>query len=502
VFREYVTKFPTLHPASTRNNFGRHPLAVHPAETGQDAASKPAGRSRQTEAKRFARYSWKSRSMKRVRAYCRLRCGRGAGWRVACAALLAAALVVSMAGGQLLDDRAVLPAPTSATSVALAELEQMALANNPTLAVASANVSAARGRQIQGGLRPNPKIGYMADDIGEDDTAGEHNGFISQEFVTGGKLRLNRAVGAREVQERQLLFDAQQLRVLSDVRLRFYDALVAQRQVEMSDELARLSRQSSDASRQLFEGQQISQSDLLQAQIDAEEAQITAHHARFRHAEARRRLAAVVGIDELELAPLGGNLEEDIPIYGWEETYARVLAQNPTLAAAQMRVERARLALARARRENVPNVEVMASVGRRYQTDDGVAGVQVGIPLPICNRNQGNILTADAELIAAQNDSRRIELQLQDRLATAYRRYADAREQVERYRAQILPRAQQAWDLVGRGYREGQVDFLVLLTSQRTYTRVNLMYVEALAELRQAVTLIDGMLLSDSLQTE
>jgi cobalt-zinc-cadmium efflux system outer membrane protein len=73
---------------------------------------------------------------------------------------------------------------------------------------------------------------------------------------------------------------------------------------------------------------------------------------------------------------------------------------------------------------------------------------------------------------------------------------------VERYRTQILPRAQQSWDLVARGYREGQVDFLVLLTSQRTYTRVNLTFVEALAELRQAETLIDGMLLSDSLQME
>jgi cobalt-zinc-cadmium efflux system outer membrane protein len=442
--------------------------------------------------------------MKRVPAYCRLRSQRGAGWRVAFAALLAAMLIVAMARGQLLDDRAILPAPAgaTATSVSLAELEQMALANNPTLAVASANVRAARGRQIQGGLRPNPTIGYMAQDIGEEDTAGQHGGFVSQEFVTGGKLRLNRAAGAREVQERQLLFDAQQLRVLSDVRLRFYDALVAQRRVELSDELARLSGQSSDASRQLFEGQQISQSDLLQAQIDAEEAAILARQARNQHAEARRRLAAVVGINELELASLSGNLEDDIPNYGWDDTYARILAQNPTLAAAQMRVERARLVLERARRENVPNVEVMASVSHMYQTDDDVAGVQVGIPLPICNRNQGNILSADAELIAAQNDSRRIELELQDRLATAYRRYANAREQVERYRTQILPRAQQSWDLVGRGYREGQVDFLVLLTSQRTYTRVNLMFVEALAELRQAETLIDGMLLSDSLQME
>ncbi len=97
--------------------------------------------------------------MKRVPVYCRLRSRRGAGWGVAFAALVAAALVVSMAGGQLLDDRALLPPPAgaTATAVSLAELEQMALANNPTLGVASANVSAARGRQIQGGLRRIPR---------------------------------------------------------------------------------------------------------------------------------------------------------------------------------------------------------------------------------------------------------------------------------------------------------------------------------------------------------
>jgi cobalt-zinc-cadmium efflux system outer membrane protein len=204
----------------------------------------------------------------------------------------------------------------------------------------------------------------------------------------------------------------------------------------------------------------------------------------------------------MDLAPLGGVQDDDLPSYTWDDSYARVLSQNPELSAAQTRVARARLAIARARRENVPNVEVMASVSHMYQTGDDVAGVQVGIPLPICNRNQGNILTAEAELIAAQNDARRIELDLQDKLATAYRRYADAQQQVQRYRERILPRARQSWNLVGEGYRHGQVDFLVLLTSQRTYIRVNLMYIEALAELRRAATLIDGMLLSGSLQNE
>ena len=91
---------------------------------------------------------------------------------------------------------------------------------------------------------------------------------------------------------------------------------------------------------------------------------------------------------------------------------------------------------------------------------------------------------------------------LQDQLAMAYRRYVNAQQQVKRYRDEIRPRAQKSWDFVQQGFSKGQVGTLDLLISQRTYARVNLMFVEALAELRRAVTLIEGMLLSDRLQEE
>jgi cobalt-zinc-cadmium efflux system outer membrane protein len=67
---------------------------------------------------------------------------------------------------------------------------------------------------------------------------------------------------------------------------------------------------------------------------------------------------------------------------------------------------------------------------------------------------------------------------------------------VNRYQQQILPRAKQSLDLVGAGYREGQVDYLTVLTSQRTYIRVNLAYIASVAELRQASTILEGQLLT------
>jgi len=424
------------------------------------------------------------------------------GWSTA-----ASAAEVGASAVELTPDRlgvAVLLPPSESVAPAcepgLAYFEKLALENNPTLAVAWARISAARGRQIQSGLYPNPTVGYVAEDIGEEGTAGQHGGFVSQQFITGKKLQLNRAVGSREVREQRFLFQAQELRVLNDVRLRFYDVLVAQHRLALTEELVRVSGQVAGATRQLLEAQQVAESDLLQAEIEAEEAQILASNARNETDEAWRRLAAAIGLSAITQTPLSGSLDDNLPLYDWESAYATVVAQHPDLSAASARVERARLAIARARRENVPDVTVMAMAMHMDQTGDDVVGVQAGVPLPVFNKNQGRIMEACSELVAAQNDIRRIELELQERLAAAYRQYANARQQADRYRGEMIPRAQRSLDLVSLGYREGQVDFVALLTGQRTYIRVNLAYIDALAELRQAEVMIEGQLLADSLQ--
>ena len=128
-----------------------------------------------------------------------------------------------------------------------------------------------------------------------------------------------------------------------------------------------------------------------------------------------------------------------------------------------------------------------------------VANVQVGIPIPIFDRNQGNIRSAEAEWVAACNEVRRLELDLQDQLAVAYRRYANARQQADRYGQRMVPRAARSLKLVTDGYQTGQVQYLTLLTAQQTYLQVNLSYLDSLRELRTSAAIIDGQLLSGSL---
>ena len=98
--------------------------------------------------------------------------------------------------------------------------------------------------------------------------------------------------------------------------------------------------------------------------------------------------------------------------------------------------------------------------------------------LPIFNRNQGNILKARAELIAAENEVRRVELALQERLAAAFKRYDNARYRAKEYSANLLPNAKESLELVLTAQKLGEFDYLTLLTAQRTYTQVSLAHLQ------------------------
>ncbi|MEO8271392.1 MAG: TolC family protein, partial [Aureliella sp.] len=121
----------------------------------------------------------------------------------------------------------------------LADIEQMALANNPAIAAANATSAAASGFRQQVGVRPNPTIGYWGSQLADQKT-GQNGAFIDQEFVRGNKLALNREVLRHTVEAQRWETETQRYRVLTDVRMRFYEALAAQRQLEATETFAKV----------------------------------------------------------------------------------------------------------------------------------------------------------------------------------------------------------------------------------------------------------------------
>lgn len=384
-------------------------------------------------------------------------------------------------------------------AVPLSDLEEIAFANNPTLAAAAARLESAIGRQIQAGLYPNPVAGYHATEIGNRGTAGQQGAFVSQRFITAGKLQLDRAIAGQTAGESHFHQYAQQQRVLTDVRIRFAESLVAQRRVQLTKELVEIGDKLAEATQRLVDARQMTENELLQAEIRAENARILHDIAAQECVAAWRRLAAVLGVPDMDMQPLAGEPDDQVSVFDWETCYAAILSSHPEVSAAQVRAERARIAVERAKKNPIPDVDVSISVRHNNITGSDNANVQVGIPLPVFDRNQGNIHSAEAEWVTATREVQRITLALQDQFAEVFRQYANARQQVQRYGETIVPKAARSLELVSQAFETGQVEYLTLLTAQQTFVEVSLAHLNAIRDLRVAAAVIDGQLLTGGL---
>ncbi len=128
----------------------------------------------------------------------------------------------------------------------------MALQNNPTFAQSTANIQAAEGRKKQSGLYPNPTVGYQGEQIrGGSFHGGEQGFFVQQDIVLGGKLGLNRKIFDQELKQAETEAEEQKLRVVTNVRMSYTQALAAQQTLELRDNLSKLADDAVETSHQL-----------------------------------------------------------------------------------------------------------------------------------------------------------------------------------------------------------------------------------------------------------
>jgi outer membrane protein, heavy metal efflux system len=407
-----------------------------------------------------------------------------------------------------------MPAPSTgqvidSAPLTLAELETLAIAKHPAITAAKGRIDAARGRATQAGLPPNPTIGYTLEEVsGEPITqSGEQGIFIEQTIPLGGKLRLSRQIGEHAVSAVEADAEAERLRVLTAVRIRFYEALAAQARVETRDRLARLASEAVGVSRRLFNVGSADQPDMLEAEIEAQQADLDLVEARNALALAWQRMAASVGDSGLAPRRLAGDLAVGLPDLQREEMLARVLGQSPEVTRARADLARSQAASTRASREKVPDLVLRG--GPRYnfeRLESGASGprgvgwelaLDVGLTIPLFNRNQGNVAASRADIGRTQEELRRLDLELRERFSSAFDEYLTARRAAEVYRKDILPRAEQAYKLYLARYQQMAAAYPQVLVAQRTLFQANDRYITSVERAWRAALRLEGLLVAD-----
>ncbi|MCU1328761.1 MAG: TolC family protein [Bryobacterales bacterium] len=378
-------------------------------------------------------------------------------------------------------------APKATTTLNLEELERLALTGNPNAAIAEANVRVAAGNLRQSGLYPNPTAGYYGDEIrGGRYRGGKQGGFIAQTIVTGGKLGAARRVAELLRDQQQTTAEIQKLRIRMSVRILFYQVLAAQRLVDVRQNLASIAADATQTSHQLANIGQADRPDVLQAEVEQQRADVGVRTEQQNLLAAWKSLAAVVGQPNLPLTRLEGDLEA-FPDLTFDQSLAKTLQESPEVKLARQSIERTEASVIQERRNPVPDLEIQANLTKNNEPIEGTSraiglngGVQVGVQLPIFNRNQGAIAAARAGVETSKAELTRLQFQISRDLATLFRDYQASRITARQYKDEMLPRAQQAYKMYQATYQKMQSAWPQTLLSQRTLFQLEVDYVAAL----------------------
>ena len=390
--------------------------------------------------------------------------------------------------------------PADHPPVAVDDLVRIAVGRNPRVARATIAIDAAQGRYVQAGLYPNPDLGFAWDEIG-DRTSPNGAGImtvprVTQTIVTGKKLSLAQAVAAREIDQATLDMLTERFTVIGLVRATFYEVYALQERHAILVELAKLAEQGVAQGKTLVENMRMARLDLIQLEVELERFRTEATAVERELPAAYRRLAAVTGDPRLPIRRVTGPFEAP-PLYDMEQAREAVLAYNPEVRSARVGVERAQAAVRAAEAQPIPNVTVSGGFVRQFENRsyDGLFGLSA--PIPVWNRNQGNIREARAQVGMAIQQVGRIENDLADRLAVAFRTYYAARIRAELYRREILPRAEETLKLSQEAFKGGQFEYLRVILAQRAVAEARLEYNRSLGEAWRAAGEISGLLLEE-----
>jgi len=406
-----------------------------------------------------------------------------------------------------LPGRAQSPASEQKT-ITLEELQQMALQNNPTFRQSAANIQAAEGRKKQSGLYPNPTVGYQGEQIrGGSFHGGEQGFFVQQDIVLGGKLGLNRKIFDQEFKQAETEAEEQKLRVVTNVRMSYIQALAAQQTLELRKNLSKLADDAVETSHQLANVGQADAPDVLESEVEAQQAQLAVTMAEQNQQRVWKAMAAVVGNPRLPLMKLEGKLEDTSPVNA-DELVEKIVNESPAVRIADLGVKRAEAALARAKREPIPDLQLRGGLqqnGELLSEPSGKSvGLQgfadVGVRIPIFNRNQGNIATAKADAERAKREVERVKLVLRERAASVVQNYTFSQTAVDRYKNQMIPRAQKAYDMYTKKYQEMAAAYPQVLIAQRTLMQLEVSYINALESFATSSLSLQSYLLTDGLE--
>ncbi|NMG45705.1 cobalt-zinc-cadmium resistance protein [Aromatoleum toluvorans] len=406
-------------------------------------------------------------------------------------ALCLALCLPAVAGAQAPANPAAPIAQAASATLSLREAIERALAHNPELAAASLEVEAREGLRQQAGAYPNPELSWLQEDTRHDTRTTTVQ--LNQPIELGGKraARMAAADRARDIAAAE--HTARRLAIGAAVTSGFFDALIAQERVRVADGALELARRGTRATELRVLAGKVAPVEETRARVAEAGVRVEAAQARSELAAARARLAALLGEPQLAARTLEARLDDLPAAPSPDELQARV-DDAPAVRRARLEIDH-RVALTEVEKaRRIPDLTVSLGAKRSEELGLNQAVIGVAVPLPLFDRNQGNLVDALKREDKAREELSAARLQVSAEALQARERLVAARGETETLATEVLPGAQSAWEAASKGFELGKFSFLEALDAQRTLLQARAQHLRAMAETYRARAELDRIL--------
>lgn len=392
-----------------------------------------------------------------------------AAWRCS-AALLLALLAQS-------------PSAAEPSALSLDSALANAFANNPELAAARWEIEIAQGARQQAGLMPNPVLSVDAEDTRRDTRTTSVK--LSQALELGGKRGARVELASRGQALAALELERRSNQLRADVLEAFYAALRAQERTQLAGRSLALAERGVTVAQGRVNAGKASPVEATRAQVQLAEVRLELNRGQMEQDNAYRQLARVTGAATTDFAAVQEPSLSVVTPPASAQLLNR-LQETAELRLAEQEIVQREASLGLEKAQRIPDLDV--SVGSQYDASarERVNLVGLSMPLPLFNRNQGNVLSAARRADQARDLRNATELRLRSETRQALEQWSTARGEVQSFNQIILPAAQRAVDSATRGFEMGKFSFLEVLDAQRTLISARSQYLAAVAQTTDA----------------
>lgn len=386
-------------------------------------------------------------------------------------------------------------------TLTLAEAKRLAFQRNWDLLAAKSGIDAAAAQLIVAKEFPNPTTSLSTFKIGTHEASTSlGNGLWERSYDTiaavnqlveiGGK-RSNRQEAGRAgvVGARARFLDAK--RTLDQgVTKAYASALLATENARILNDSAGYMRREAEIGDIRLKAGDLSDADFKQILIAVEQFELQAKAAEAAASQSRISVEILMGVTQPKGDWTPADNLEQMDVVASPAIEAKPGAERPDVLAAEtdLRGAQAQLKLQRAIRIPDPTF----SVGYEHEPPGGgppvdTFNIGVSFPLPLWNRNGGNIKAAAAAVDQSALVLAKIKAQSVSDLANAEVAYTEASKRLERYQNEIRPQSAKVRESVAFAFEKGGASLVDLLEAERTDNDVRIATAQAMSDTASAV---------------